>query len=125
MSRAQSASSKQQVWQVVTSRTRNFPSAADILPENRWSTLRNDGKNQSGVAARRDPDFMIIARTDARAVEDFDRTVDRAQRYMEAGADAIFPKHCKAPRSFAILPVRSICRCWQHDGVWEKPAAFV
>src|SRR5262249_426247 len=46
---------------------------------------------KTAVAARRDPDFMIIARTDARGVEDFDRTVDRAQRYMEAGADAIFP----------------------------------
>src|SRR5260221_14095204 len=44
---------------------------------------------KAAVAARRDPDFMIIARTDARAVEDFDRTIDRAQRYIEAGADAI------------------------------------
>src|SRR6266850_2342637 len=34
-------------------------------------------KIKAAVAARRDPDFMIIARTDARAVEDFDRTVDR------------------------------------------------
>src|SRR6266511_3041300 len=40
------------------------------------------GKIKAAVAARRDPDFMIIARTDARGVEDFDRTVDRAQRYM-------------------------------------------
>src|SRR5436190_8135825 len=36
-------------------------------------------KIKAAVAARRDPDFMIIARTDARAVEDFDRTIDRAQ----------------------------------------------
>src|SRR5213594_588672 len=49
-------------------------------------------KIKAAVAARRDPDFMIIARTDARAVENFDRTVDRAQQYMEAGADAIFPE---------------------------------
>jgi len=68
---------------------------------------------KAAVAARRDPDFMIIARTDARAVEDFDRTVDRAQRYMEAAPTQSFRKHCKALRSFAILPVRSICRCWQ------------
>ena len=47
---------------------------------------------KAAVAARRDPDFMIIARTDARAVEDFDRTIDRARRYVEAGADAIFPE---------------------------------
>src|SRR5256714_3601949 len=47
---------------------------------------------KAAVAARRDPDFMIIARTDARAVEDFDRTLGRAQRYVQAGADAIFPE---------------------------------
>src|SRR5436853_1701307 len=46
----------------------------------------------AAVAARRDPDFMIIARTDARAVEDFSRTINRAQRYVESGADAIFPE---------------------------------
>ena len=40
MQRAQSANLKQQVWPVVTSKTRNFPSAADIWPENRWSTLK-------------------------------------------------------------------------------------
>ena len=49
-------------------------------------------KIKAAVAARRDRDFMIIARTDARAVEDFARTIDRAQRYVEAGADAIFPE---------------------------------
>ena len=55
---------------------------------------------KAGVGARRDPDFMIIARTDARAVEDFDRTVDRAQRYMEAGADAIFPEALQSAEEF-------------------------
>src|SRR5437773_5724976 len=57
-------------------------------------------KIKAAVAARRDPDFMIIARTDARAVKDFDRTVDRAQRYMEAGADAIFPEALQSPEEF-------------------------
>ena len=50
------------------------------------------GRIKAAVAARRDPDFMIIARTDARAVEDFDGTLDRAQQYVAAGADAIFPE---------------------------------
>jgi methylisocitrate lyase len=58
------------------------------------------GKIKAAVAARRDPDFMIIARTDARAVEDFDRTVDRAQRYIEAGADAIFPEALQSAEEF-------------------------
>jgi methylisocitrate lyase len=43
---------------------------------------------------------MIIARTDARAVEDFDRTVDRAQRYIKAGADAIFPEALQSEEEF-------------------------
>jgi methylisocitrate lyase len=50
------------------------------------------GRIKAAVSARRDEDFMIIARTDARAVEDFDRTVERARRYLNAGADAIFPE---------------------------------
>ena len=58
------------------------------------------GKIKAAVEARRDPEFMIIARTDARAVEDFDRTVDRAQRYIKAGADAIFPEALQSEEEF-------------------------
>ena len=50
------------------------------------------GRIKAAVNARRDQDFMIIARTDARAVENFDRAVERSRRYLEAGADAIFPE---------------------------------
>src|SRR5215510_7320008 len=57
-------------------------------------------KIKAAVAARRDPDFMIIARTDARAVENFDRSVDRAQRYIEAGAEAIFPEALQSAEEF-------------------------
>jgi methylisocitrate lyase len=57
-------------------------------------------KIQAAVAARRDSDFMIIARTDARAVEDFDRALDRAQRYVESGADAIFPEALRSEQEF-------------------------
>ena len=55
---------------------------------------------KAAVAARHDPDFMIVARTDARAVEDFDRTVDRAQNYLAAGADAIFPEALQSAEEF-------------------------
>src|SRR5215467_8721314 len=58
------------------------------------------GKIKAAVAARRDPDFLIIARTDARTVEDFDRTLDRAQQYIEAGADAIFPEALQNEQEF-------------------------
>src|SRR5437763_5607721 len=47
---------------------------------------------KAAVRARRDQDFFIIARTDAHAVEDFGRTVERARSYVEAGADGIFPE---------------------------------
>jgi methylisocitrate lyase len=58
------------------------------------------GKIKAAVAARRDPDFMIIARTDARAVEDFDRAVERAGEYLAAGADAIFPEALQTAEEF-------------------------
>jgi methylisocitrate lyase len=58
------------------------------------------GKIKAAVVGRRDPNFMIIARTDARAVEDFDQALDRAQHYVEAGADAIFPEALQSVEEF-------------------------
>ena len=54
------------------------------------------GKVKAAVDARHDDDFLIIARTDARAVEGFDAAIERAQRYIEAGADITF---VEAPES--------------------------
>jgi carboxyvinyl-carboxyphosphonate phosphorylmutase len=47
-------------------------------------------KVQAAVAARTDPDFVIIARTDARAVEGLDAALERAATYRAAGADVLF-----------------------------------
>src|SRR5438105_10173225 len=58
------------------------------------------GRIKAAVSVRRDPDFMIIARTDARAVEDFDRAVERAGEYLAAGADAIFPEALESADEF-------------------------
>jgi methylisocitrate lyase len=58
------------------------------------------GKISAAVAARRDPDFLIIARTDARATEGFDRAVERAGEYLAAGADAIFPEALQTAEEF-------------------------
>jgi methylisocitrate lyase len=55
----------------------------------------------AAVAARRDPDFMIIARTDARGVEGLDAAIDRARAYVDAGADAIFPEALESRDEFA------------------------
>ena len=49
-----------------------------------------EAKIRAAVAARRSPDFVIIARTDARAVEGMDSAIERARRYREAGADVLF-----------------------------------
>jgi carboxyvinyl-carboxyphosphonate phosphorylmutase len=48
------------------------------------------GKIRAAVAARSSEDFVIIARTDARAVEGFEGAVERARLYHQAGADVIF-----------------------------------
>jgi methylisocitrate lyase len=58
-------------------------------------------KIRAAVAARRDPSFVIMARTDARGVEGFDAAVARAREYVAAGADAIFPEALETPEEFA------------------------
>lgn len=47
-------------------------------------------KLKAALAARSSSDFMIIARTDAIAVEGFDKAIERAKKYLDAGADMIF-----------------------------------
>ena len=47
---------------------------------------------KAAVDARTDPQFVIMARTDALAVEGLDAAIDRACAYVEAGADMIFPE---------------------------------
>ena len=57
-------------------------------------------KIHAAVEARQDPDFVIIARTDANAVNGFEDALQRGQAYREAGADVIF---IEAPRSLTEL----------------------
>lgn len=57
-------------------------------------------KIRAAKAARRDPDFVIIARTDARSVEGFDAAIRRASTYRDAGADMIFPEALESPEEF-------------------------
>ncbi len=60
-------------------------------------------KLKAAVDARVSPELVIIARTDARAVEGLDAALDRAARYLEAGADVLF---IEAPQS--VDEVRAI-----------------
>ena len=57
-------------------------------------------KIAAAAAAKRDKDFLLIARTDARAVESFAKAVERAQSYLAAGADAIFPEALQSEEEF-------------------------
>ncbi len=49
-------------------------------------------KIAAAVAAKTSPDFLVIARTDARGVDGYDEAVRRAHLYLAAGADGIFPE---------------------------------
>jgi methylisocitrate lyase len=60
-------------------------------------------KIRAAVAARGDPDFVLMARTDARGVNGFDDAVRRARLYVEAGADAIFPEALESAEEFAAF----------------------
>ncbi|HKB38136.1 MAG TPA: methylisocitrate lyase [Gemmataceae bacterium] len=60
-------------------------------------------KIRAAVAARSDPSFVIIARTDARGVNGFDDAVRRAKLYLDAGADAIFPEALETEDEFVAF----------------------
>ena len=58
-------------------------------------------KIKAAVHSRRDPDFVVIARTDAVSVLGFDQAVRRAHEYLAAGADMIFPEALESVEQFA------------------------
>jgi methylisocitrate lyase len=57
----------------------------------------------AAVAGRRDPDFLVMARTDIRGVEGMAAAVDRAKALVDAGADAIFPEAMAGLEEFAAM----------------------
>jgi methylisocitrate lyase len=60
-------------------------------------------KLRAAAAARSDESTVILARTDARGVESFDAAVERAKRYVAAGADWIFPEALATREEFAAF----------------------
>jgi methylisocitrate lyase len=58
---------------------------------------------RAAVAGRRDPDFLIMARTDIRGVGGMAAAVDRAKKLVDAGADAIFPEAMASLEEFAAI----------------------
>ncbi len=57
-------------------------------------------KLRAAAAARQDASLVIIARTDARGVTTLDDAIERAKRYLDAGADWIFPEALADTREF-------------------------
>jgi methylisocitrate lyase len=57
-------------------------------------------KLRAAAAARSDDSLVILARTDARGVHDIDEAIERAKRYLDAGADWIFPEALADAKEF-------------------------
>lgn len=70
----------------------------DVVP-----ITQMESKIRAAVSAKRDPDFMIFARTDARGVEGIDAAIDRAKAYVQAGADGIFPEGLLSQAEFSAF----------------------
>ena len=52
------------------------------------------------VAAKKDENFKIIARSDAKSVEGIDKMIDRCKTYVDAGAEIIFPEALENEKEF-------------------------
>ena len=57
-------------------------------------------KIKAAVEVKKDQNFMIMARTDAKGVEGLTASIDRAKAYVDAGADAIFPEALAEPKEY-------------------------
>ncbi len=66
-------------------------------------------KIKAAFDARVDKNFLIIARTDANAVEGLDKTIDRCKAYVDAGADMIFPEAMKDEKEFERMRKELSC----------------
>ena len=86
--------------QVAPKRCGHF-SGKEVIP-----TEEAVGKIKAAVDARRDPDVMIMARTDACATLGFEAAVERALRFAEAGADLLFVEAVTTPEEIRALPGR-------------------
>lgn len=84
--------------QVSPKRCGHLPGARPVV-----SLAEAVGKIEAAVAARCDPDFIIIARTDAAPGEGIDEAIHRGQAYRRAGADVVFVELNSSPNIVEIL----------------------
>ena len=81
-----------------------LPKKCGHLPGKRLvSTSDMVNKICAASDARKDRNFLIVARTDARSVEGLDEAVRRARAYIDAGADAIFPEALESADEFRLF----------------------
>lgn len=89
------------------------PKKCGHLPDKRLvSVAEMAQKIGAALEARLDRDFLIVARTDARAVEGLGGAVKRARAYVDAGADAIFPEALESVEEF-----KAFAQALSKDGV--------
>jgi len=81
-----------------------LPKKCGHLPGKRLTSTSDMVKKICAASdARKDRNFLIVARTDARAVEGLDEAVRRARAYIDAGADAIFPEALESAEEFRLF----------------------
>ncbi len=71
----------------------------EVVPREDWIA-----KIRAAADARRNPDFLLIARTDSRAVIGFEEAIARANAALDAGADMAFVEAPQTPREIAEVP---------------------
>jgi 2-methylisocitrate lyase-like PEP mutase family enzyme len=75
-------------------------------------------KISAAVDARSDPDFIVVARTDALAIEGFEAAIERSARYAEAGADVLFVEAPVSNEQIADIPRRLPGPAW-FNASWD------
>ena len=78
-----------------------LPKKCGHLPGKRMVSIGEMAtKIHAAIQAKDDPDFLVVARTDARSVEGLEAAIQRSQAYVEAGADALFPEALESAEEF-------------------------
>ena len=75
------------------------------------SSREMEQRIKAAADARVDPDVLIVARTDAIAIEGFEAALERAERYREAGADILFVEAPPSEADLAAVPQRLVAPC--------------
>ena len=81
-----------------------FPKRCGHLPGKRVIPAQDmEEKIRAACDARENPDFLIIVRTDSRAVNGLEDAIKKANRYIKAGADIIFPEALESKTEFEVF----------------------